>query len=180
MKTVGVLALQGGHDAHVAALEQAGVAARLCRTPQDFAGLDGLILPGGESGVQLRLIGRHGLEGAMRELAARGVPVLATCAGLILAAREVSPQQPSFGWLDVAVERNAWGRQVDSFEATDDAGARKLVFIRAPRVKTVGKGVEVMATFRGEPVLIRQGAVVGAAYHPELAGAALHREIFGG
>lgn len=179
MKTVGVLALQGGFDAHAAALARAGVRPRLVRAPEVLAGLDGLVLPGGESGVHLRLIDRHGLEAPLRALVASGVPVLGTCAGLILAARTVIGGQRSFGWLDVTVERNAWGRQLDSFEAQDDARRRRLVFIRGPRIVGVGPGVEVLATFAGEPVLVRQGRVVGAAYHPELAGPELHAEIFG-
>jgi pyridoxal 5'-phosphate synthase pdxT subunit len=179
MKTVGVLALQGGFDAHARALREAGAAARLVRVAADLAGLDGLVLPGGESGVMLRLLGRHGLEGPLRELHARRVPILATCAGLILAARAVRPEQPSLGWLDVTVTRNAWGRQLDSFEATDDAGQRKLVFIRAPRIVGVGPRVEVLAKLKGEPVLVKQGSVVGATYHPELVGHELHGEIFG-
>ncbi len=178
MKTVGVLALQGGFDAHVAALLRAGLYPRLVRSAPDIEGLDGLVLPGGESTVHLRLIGRHGLDGPLRELAARGVPVLGTCAGMILAARTISTGQPGFGWLDISVERNGWGRQVDSFEAVDDAGRRRLIFIRGPRVAAVGPEVEVLATFRGEPVLVRQGNVVGATYHPELLGSDLHAELF--
>jgi 5'-phosphate synthase pdxT subunit len=179
-RTVGVLAVQGGFAAHEAALARAGLVARQVRAAADLAGLDGLVLPGGESTTQLRLIARHGLEGPLAELVASGKPVLATCAGLILAARDVTPRQPSYGWLDVAVDRNAFGRQLDSFEADDDAGARHLVFIRAPRITRVGKGVEVLATLRGEPVLVRRGRVVGATFHPELAPAdPLHRELFG-
>jgi 5'-phosphate synthase pdxT subunit len=177
--TIGVLALQGGFDAHLAALATAKIDARPVRAARDLDGLRGLVLPGGESTTQLRLIARHQLEGPLRDLAGRGVPVLATCAGLILAARSVLPAQPSFGWLDVAVTRNAWGRQKDSFEADDDDARRRLVFIRAPRVTAVGRGVEVLATYRGEPVLVRQRNVTGAAYHPELAGPELHRELFG-
>jgi 5'-phosphate synthase pdxT subunit len=167
---VGVLALQGGFDAHARALAAAGLAARLVRTPADLDGLDGLILPGGESGVMVRLLQRHGL---WRPLAAlTDIPVLATCAGLILAARTVAPAQPSLGWLDIGVVRNGWGRQVDSFEADGK------VFIRAPRIVTVGPGVEVLERVGGEPVLLRQGRVTGAAYHPELADGALHRDVF--
>jgi len=175
---IGILAVQGGFDAHARALTAAGLPVRLVRTPQDFQELDGLILPGGESTAQLKLIGRGFLEGPLRELAATKRPILATCAGLILAARAVLPVQPSFGWLDVTVKRNAWGRQLDSFEAEDDGGTRRLVFIRAPRITAVGPGVEVLARLRGEPVLVRQGNVWGATYHPELDGPALHAEIF--
>jgi 5'-phosphate synthase pdxT subunit len=178
MAPIGVLALQGGFAAHAQALEAAGRAVRLVRAARDLEGLGGLVLPGGESTAQLKLVARGLLEGPLRTFVQGGRPVLATCAGLILAARAVLPDQPSFGWLDVTVQRNAYGRQLDSFEAEDDAGRRRLVFIRAPRIAAVGRGVEVLATLRGEPVLVRQGRVVGATFHPELAGAELHAEIF--
>ncbi|HVY46106.1 MAG TPA: pyridoxal 5'-phosphate synthase glutaminase subunit PdxT, partial [Minicystis sp.] len=181
MSTVGVLAVQGAFAAHARALAALGHAPRELRAPADFDGLDGLVLPGGESSVQLELIRRLGLAAPIAALAARGVPVLATCAGLILAARRVvTPEQPSFGLLDVAVARNAYGRQLESFTALDDAGARELVFIRAPRIVEVGPAVETLATLRGEPVLVRQGRVHGAAYHPELTrDLSLHAEVFG-
>ncbi len=175
---IGVLALQGGFAAHVKALGEIGCAVRAVRTPRDLEGLDGLVLPGGESTTMLRLLGE--LEPALDDFVRAGHPVLATCAGLILAARSVSdPEQRSFGWIDVAVARNAWGRQVDSFEATDDAGA-PLVFIRAPRITERGRDVEVLATFDGEPILVRQGNRFGATFHPELTGdRSLHRRVFG-
>jgi pyridoxal 5'-phosphate synthase pdxT subunit len=176
--TVGVLALQGGFDAHVKALAAAGLPARLVRTAADLDGLDGLVLPGGESPAQLRLIARGKLEPSLRAFAATGRPVLGTCAGLILMARAVTPLQHSLGWLDVAVDRNAYGTQLDSFEAEDDAGTRRLVFIRAPQITDVGPAVEILARFRGVPVLVRQGSFWGAAYHPELEGHALHETIF--
>jgi 5'-phosphate synthase pdxT subunit len=176
--TVGVLALQGGFDAHVRALEGAGLAARLVKNAPDLDGLDGLILPGGESPAQLRLIARGRLEAPLQAFFASGKPVLGTCAGLILLAREVTPPQHVLGWLDVAVDRNAYGSQLDSFEAEDDSGRRRLVFIRAPKITQVGPGVEVVARLRGEPVLVRQGRIWGAAYHPELDGPTLHAEIF--
>lgn len=180
MTAVGVLALQGGFHAHILALVAAGFATREVRTARDLEDIAGLVLPGGESTAQLRLIGRGQLEGPLRSFAARGKPILATCAGLILAARAVQPAQPSLGWLDVAVDRNAYGRQLDSFESDDDSGTRHLVFIRAPRISAIGADVEVVARLRGEPVLVRSGPVWGATYHPELDGSALHAEIFGG
>jgi len=176
--TIGVLALQGGFEAHAKALEAAGLPARLVRTAAELEDLDGLVLPGGESPAQLRLIARGKLEPALRAFAATGRPILGTCAGLILMARAVTPKQHSLGWLDVAVDRNAYGTQLDSFEAEDDEGARRLVFIRAPAITEVGAGVEILARFRGVPVLVRQGHAWGAAYHPELDGPALHRAIF--
>jgi pyridoxal 5'-phosphate synthase pdxT subunit len=166
--TIGVLALQGGFDAHARALASAGFAPRLVRSAGELAGLGGLVLPGGESTAQLRLLARHGLEAPLRAFVASGAPVLATCAGLILAAATVEgPAQPSYGFLDVAVARNAWGRQLDSFEALADDGA-PLTFIRAPRILRVGAGVRVLLTFEGEPVMVRQGNVTGATFHPEL------------
>jgi len=179
-RTVGVLALQGDFAAHGQALEQAGFQVRPVRDPADLDDLHGLVLPGGESTTQLRLLERHGLFGPLRTFVAAGRPVLATCAGLILAATEVTdPVQPSFGFLDVAVARNAWGRQVDSFEATADDGATELVFIRAPRILRVGAGVEVLARLAGEPVMVRQHNVTGATFHPELGpDPVVHRQIF--
>ena len=167
-RLVGVLALQGAFEVHARVVRELGHRAVLVRAPKDVEGLDALILPGGESTVQLDLIGRLELEAPLRALVARGVPVLATCAGLILVAGTVRrPEQRSFGFVDVTVERNAWGRQVDSFEARSDRG-RELVFIRAPRIVATGPGVEVLDTFDGEPVLVRQGNVTGATFHPEL------------
>ena len=160
---VGVLALQGGFEAHAAALWHLGHLALEVRSPADLdAGnnLGGLVLPGGESTAQAKLIESAGLAAPLDRFARSGRPVLATCAGLILAAR--------FGWLDVDVDRNAWGRQVDSFEAVDDSGRLPLVFIRAPRIRSAGPGVEVLATYRGEPVLVRQGPLTAATFHPEL------------
>jgi 5'-phosphate synthase pdxT subunit len=152
----------------------------LVRAWQDLRGLGGLILPGGESSVQLELLARLDLEECLCDAVRSGLPVLATCAGLILLAKHVSrPRQRSLGIVDVSVARNAWGRQVDSFEATSDAG-RALVFIRAPRIVEVGRGVEVLDTLRGEPVLVRQASITCAAFHPELTSdAGIHREIFG-
>jgi 5'-phosphate synthase pdxT subunit len=180
-RIVGVLALQGGFAAHAAALQRAGLGARPVRSRGDFAQLAGLILPGGESTTQLTLLRRHDLVQPLCDAVATGLPVLATCAGLILAATTVEhPAQTSFGFLDVAVERNAWGRQLDSFEATDDEGTRPLVFIRAPRIRRVGAEVTVLARHRDEPVLVRQGRVFGATFHPELTAGdgQLFREIF--
>jgi pyridoxal 5'-phosphate synthase pdxT subunit len=174
---IGVLALQGGFAAHMDALRAIGCDTRAVRAPGDLDGLAGLVLPGGESTAMLRLVGE--LEPALDEFVRAGHPVLATCAGLILAARTVTdPAQRSFGWIDVAVARNAWGRQVDSFEATDDAGA-PLVFIRAPRITARGRDVEVLATYDGEPILVRQGNRYGATFHPELtADRRIHRLAF--
>jgi 5'-phosphate synthase pdxT subunit len=178
---VGVLALQGGYEAHEKLLVDLGHTTRRVRTAADLDGLAGLVFPGGESSTMLKLIGWNSLWGPLDQFVRSGRPVLATCAGLILSARGVSgPEQPSFGWLDIGVARNAWGRQNESFEAVDDAGLLKLVFIRAPRVRRVGPGVEVVATLRGEVIAVRQGNVTGASFHPELADdPTLHRRVFG-
>lgn len=175
MARIGVLALQGGYAAHVAALRDVGHDPVEVRVPEDLAGVTGLCLPGGESTTQLKLIDRVGLGAPLDALVRGGAPVLATCAGVILAAREVvEPAQQSFGWLDVCVARNAWGRQVHSFEDVTDAPLPgddtplPLLFIRAPRIRAVGEGVEVLATYQGEPIAVRQGAFYGATFHPEL------------
>jgi 5'-phosphate synthase pdxT subunit len=185
---IGVLALQGGYAAHGKALAECGFEAVEVRTAADLASVAGLVLPGGESTTHLKLIDRFGLAAPLDAFVRAGNPVLATCAGLILAAQHVSdPAQPSFAWIDVDVARNAWGRQVHSFEAEATgagvlAGAEPLplIFIRAPRITRVGEGVEVLATLDGEPIMVRQGNVIGAAYHPELtADRRVHRLAFG-
>lgn len=179
--TIGVLALQGGFEAHAKTLQGLGHATRFVKTPDDLEALDGLVFPGGESSTMLKLIDWSGLWGPLDAFVRAGKPTLVTCAGLILAATTVTgPAQKSFGWLDVDVARNAWGRQVESFEARDDADRLDMVFIRAPRLTRIGAGVEVVAQFNGEPVAVRQGALIGASFHPELANEpGLHRALFG-
>ena len=184
---VGVLALQGDYGAHLRALADIDIEAVEVRRPQALDHLDGLVLPGGESTTHLKLVHRFGFARALDAFVASGRPVLATCAGLILAAKEVvSPPQGSFGWLDVRVARNAWGRQVHSFEAHADVCPGfpepvPLLFIRAPRIERVGPETEVVLRYQNEPIMVRQGPVVGAAFHPELTpDRRLHRWIFGG
>ncbi|HWL84841.1 MAG TPA: pyridoxal 5'-phosphate synthase glutaminase subunit PdxT [Polyangiaceae bacterium] len=165
---IGILALQGAFEKHAEAVRHIGHTPVLVRSKTDFEDLQGLILPGGESTVQLKLIARFDLEWSLVRFAVAGQPILATCAGLILAARSVcQPEQRSLGFVDLRVARNAWGRQIDSFEATSDEG-HPLVFIRAPRILESGTQVEVLGRFRGEPVLVRQGNIVCATFHPEL------------
>lgn len=175
---VGVLALQGDFQAHRQALSQRGIPTREVRQARDLEGVNGLVFPGGESTTMLKLLGELGLELPLKEAVARGVPVLATCAGVILLAREVhNPPQPSLGLLDVAVHRNAYGRQVAStvapltVEAPEELGPGPMegVFIRAPKLVRVGEGVKVLARRGEDPVLVRQGAIVGATFHPELS-----------
>jgi pyridoxal 5'-phosphate synthase pdxT subunit len=180
MARIGVLALQGAFARHAEAVAALGHAPVLVRAVEDLESLQGLILPGGESTVQLKLLERFKLEESLCEVVRSGYPVLATCAGLILAARHVSqPRQRGLGFIDVTVARNAWGRQVDSFEATSDEG-RALVLIRAPRIVELGADVDVLDRLGGEPVLVRQANVTGATFHPELTrDLQVHRQVFG-
>jgi 5'-phosphate synthase pdxT subunit len=161
---IGVLAVQGNFREHLKMLARLGVAAIEVRKPEELEGLDGLIIPGGESTAIGRLIRLYGLEEAIRRFER---PVFGTCAGMILLARGGPLEQ-----MDVAVERNAYGRQVASFEADleleDEIVPLRGVFIRAPRVRATGSEVEVLAEHDGEPVLLRQGRVLVASFHPEL------------
>jgi 5'-phosphate synthase pdxT subunit len=161
---IGVLAMQGNFREHLKMLARLGVAGIEVRKPEELEGLDGLIIPGGESTAIGRLIRLYGLEEAIRRFER---PVFGTCAGMILLAREGPLEQ-----MDIAVERNAYGRQVASFEADlelkDEIVPLRGVFIRAPRVRETGPDVEVLAEHDGEPVLLRQGRVLVASFHPEL------------
>lgn len=172
----GVLALQGDFAAHAAALRRAGVATREVRRVAELEGLQGLVLPGGESSALLKLLADEDWFAALCAFHARGGALLGTCAGAILLAREVrGPSQPSLGLLDATIERNAYGRQVDSFESVvvaPELGDQPLraVFIRAPRLTTTGPEVEVLGRLGDEPVLVRQGRVLAATFHTEIAG----------
>jgi pyridoxal 5'-phosphate synthase pdxT subunit len=173
--TVGVLALQGDFQAHARALARVGSAPREVRRVAELEGLWGLVIPGGESTTLLNLMRDEPWFEALTSFHARGGALLGTCAGAILLAREVrAPHQPSLGLLDAAIERNAYGRQVDSFETRLDVpalgGSLGAVFIRAPRFRELGPEVEVLARLEGEPVLVRQGRVIAATFHPEIAG----------
>jgi pyridoxal 5'-phosphate synthase pdxT subunit len=161
---IGVLALQGGFEAHAKALEEVGARTRVVRVPADLDGLDGLVMPGGESTTMTLGVEREELAEPLREFVRGGRPVLGTCAGLIMLDRD------HLGVLDVAVRRNAFGRQVGSFEAELDFEGQPLhaVFIRAPWVEDLGGEVEVLAEVDGHPVAVRQGNVVAVAFHPEL------------
>ena len=177
MHKIGVLALQGASQRHADVLSALGAEPVEVRTPEDLSGVEALVLPGGESTTMSRLLALSGLFDPIAERLAGGMPAFGTCAGLILLAREIldgRPDQRSFGVLDVSVRRNAFGRQVDSFETDLDvdgvAGGRfPAVFIRAPVVERVGEGVEVLAEVDMHPVLCRQGPVVAATFHPELS-----------
>jgi 5'-phosphate synthase pdxT subunit len=161
----GVLALQGDFAAHLAALP----GAREVRTAGELDALDLLVIPGGESTALLRLLEGSGIEESARRLVARGGVIFGTCAGAILLANKVlAPEQQSWNLIDIDVERNAYGRQVDSFESTLEPARFKGVFIRAPRIVRTGPDVEVIASYRGEPVFVRAGRVFAATFHPEL------------
>ncbi len=179
---IGVLAVQGAVREHILCLNRLGVEAVPVRRPADLADLSGLILPGGESTAQWRLLSRAELVEPLRKALAEGLPAFGTCAGLILLAREITnwPER-YFGVLDVSVERNATGRQVDSFEArvsVDGLGEVQVVFIRAPAIRRVGPKVEVLGVYEGEPVLVRQGSALGATFHSELTGDLQVHELF--
>jgi len=172
--TIGVLAIQGDFAAHARALERVGVRAAEVRRAVDLENIDGLIIPGGESTTMLKLIAEADLGRSITAFAREGKPVLGTCAGTILLAREVhNPRQDSLGLIDIDVERNAYGRQVDSFiakaETTLEGGPLEAVFIRAPKIRRVGTSIDVLARIDSEPVFVRQGNVLAATFHPELA-----------
>lgn len=170
--TVGVLALQGGFEAHEKALARLGVDVREVRTPEDLEGIDALIIPGGESTTIGLGVEREGLADPLIDFARSGKPVLGTCAGMIMLDRE------HLGVLDIGVRRNAFGRQLASFETelSFDGTPIDAVFIRAPWVEEIGDGVEVLAEVDGHPVAVREGNVLAVAFHPELsADLTLHR-----
>ncbi len=186
--TVGVLALQGGVREHQLLLDSLGVRVALLRTPADLTGPDGLrvdalVLPGGESSTIDRLLRSFGLFDPLRAAIADGLPTLGTCAGLVLLADRVldpAPGQQSLAVLDVTVQRNGFGPQVDSAEVdlATTLGPARVAFIRAPRVTGVGRGVEVLAR-RGDAVVgVRKGSITGISFHPELTGETLfHRRL---
>ncbi len=182
MKPVGLLTLQGDYEKHRQAFASLGHATRGVRRPAELAEVSCLVIPGGESTTLSRLIDRAGLREPLREFAA-DYPVMGTCAGLIMLAARLADETPSdfgvrpLGLLDCTVRRNGYGRQIDSF--TSDVSARPLVggeepfpavFIRAPRITSVGRGVEVVAELDGEPVAVRSGNLLGLTFHPELTG----------
>ena len=176
---IAVIAMQGDYEKHVTVLRRLGADAFPARLPQEVAEADGIILPGGESTTIGKMLTRYGVDQAIIQAAQQGKPVYGTCAGLILLAREVAEGtgerggQPTLGLLDVTVARNAFGRQVDSFEAALDVpelGAEPLraVFIRAPSVVRTGPSVEALAMYEGKTVLVQQGNILGSTFHPEL------------
>ena len=165
---VGLLASQGGFEAHRRAFAAIGVAATEVRTAEELAAADALVLPGGESTTVMKAIARDDLAGSIAEFAAAGKPIFGTCAGAIVLDRN------HLGLLDIACERNAYGRQIASFEvdaAVDGAGSEpfRCIFIRAPKIAQAGPDVRVLAEHEGAPILVRSGAILAATFHPELA-----------
>jgi len=171
--TIGVLALQGAYDAHARTLTALDATPRLVRVPQELQDLDGLIMPGGESTTMLKFLDRSGFFDVLQTYV-KSTPTFGTCAGAILLATNVEgPAQRSLGALDITVERNAYGRQIDSTiltaETTLPGGPLEMVFIRAPRIRLTGPGVETLATRDGYPTLVRSGHIMAATFHPELS-----------
>jgi len=170
--TIGILALQGDYEAHARAFIALGARTVLVRKAVELAGLDALVLPGGESTTMLKFLEKNGFLAELGDFIA-GAPCFATCAGCILLAREVlHPPQRSLGLLDATVERNAYGRQIDSTILTAQTelpgGPLEMVFIRSPRITRIGEGVQVLARRDGFPTLVRQGHLLVATFHPEM------------
>jgi len=170
---IGVLAIQGDFDAHATALREAGAAPVLVRKPEQLDNIDGLIIPGGESTTFLKFLERDGFLSTLRFFVSTR-PTFGTCAGCILLAKEVThPSQASLGVLDATVERNAYGRQIDSSIEVSDTklpgGPLEFVYIRAPRIVKTGPGVNILAERGGFPVLVEQGHILAATFHPELS-----------
>jgi pyridoxal 5'-phosphate synthase pdxT subunit len=170
---IGILAIQGDYEAHAATLNRLGVAHTYVRRPADLTGVDAMILPGGESSTHLKVMTEEGLFGALKDYAAKDGAFFGTCAGAILLAREVhGPAQASLGLLDIAILRNGYGRQLASDVHMGKTKLRKepleMVFIRAPIIESVGQGIEVLAEDAGHPVMVREGRVMAATFHPEL------------
>ena len=180
---VGVLALQGAFAAHSDCLTSIGVQSIEVRNPEQLSSVDALLMPGGESSTMSQLLESSGLFDPIAARIADGMPVFGTCAGMILLASEIldgRSDQRNFSAIDISVRRNAFGRQVDSFEATVNSSVGDFhgVFIRAPRIERVGENVEVLGSINDEPVLVRQGNVLAASFHPELSNDARLHEYF--
>ena len=180
---VGVLALQGAFAAHSDCLTSIGVQSVEVRTPEQLNSVDALLMPGGESSTMSQLLESSGLFDPISTRIADGMPVFGTCAGMILLASEIldgRSDQRSFSAIDISVRRNAFGRQVDSFESAikSSVGDFQGIFIRAPRIERVGDEVEVLGSINNEPVLVRQGNVLAASFHPELSNDARLHEYF--
>jgi len=185
-KMIGILAVQGDFELHAMALDRVGAAWKLVKEPADLEGVAGLIMPGGESTTMLKFFNEEGLGKAVKEFAAQGKPIFGTCAGAILLAKEVlNPAQDSLNLMDITVERNGYGRQIDSSVARGDCPEIadhpvEMVFIRAPIIRRVGEGVRVLGRSGGLPVLVEQGPILAATFHPELTqDETVHRYFLG-
>lgn len=170
---IGVLAIQGDYEAHKARLEQLDAEVTLVRKPEQLDAIDGIVIPGGESSTFLNFLAERGFLEKLRDFVSTK-PTFGTCAGAILLAKQVeNPPQQSLEAMDIRIRRNAYGRQIDSSirQAQTKLGDKPLemVFIRAPKIVSTGKGVEVLATHGGDPVLVRQGKIMAATFHPELS-----------
>ncbi|MDQ0202247.1 pyridoxal 5'-phosphate synthase glutaminase subunit PdxT [Neobacillus ginsengisoli] len=172
MVKIGVLALQGAVREHIKSVEECGVEAIAIKRIEELKEVDGLILPGGESTAMRRLIDKYDFMGALKEFAQEGKPMFGTCAGLILLAKNIIGHDPHIGVMDITVERNSFGRQVDSFEADldikDVAGSFPAVFIRAPHIVEAGPEVEILSKHNDRIVAAREGQFLGCSFHPEL------------
>ncbi|HEY4741118.1 MAG: pyridoxal 5'-phosphate synthase glutaminase subunit PdxT [Candidatus Acidiferrales bacterium] len=180
---IGILAIQGDYEAHGRMLERLGVEPVYVRTPADLAGLRGLIIPGGESTTHMKILSEEGLLEALRKYSADGGAFFGTCAGAILLAREVhNPDQASLGFLDISVLRNGYGRQLSSDVHLGSSKLKdaplEMVFIRAPIIASVGPDVKVLAEDAGHPVLVEQGRILAATFHPELTDDSTIHEYF--
>jgi pyridoxal 5'-phosphate synthase pdxT subunit len=181
--TIGILAIQGDYEAHAKMLDRIGVAHRYVRTADELTGLDGIILPGGESTTHLKVMTEEGLFEPLKKFGADGGAVYGTCAGAILLAREVhGPPQASLGLLDASVLRNGYGRQLASDVHLVQTKLRdepiEMVFIRAPIFETIGPKVEILAEFGGRPILVREGNILASTFHPELTDDTTIHEYF--
>jgi 5'-phosphate synthase pdxT subunit len=180
---IGVLAIQGDYEAHAGALDRLGVAHCYVRLPEDLAGLDGIILPGGESTTHLKVLTEEGLFDKLKQFAANGGAFFGTCAGAIVLAREVrGPEQASLGLLDMKIQRNGYGRQLSSEVRIGTTMLSpepvEMVFIRAPIIESTGPGVETLADDGSTPVLVQQGRILASTFHPELtANSSIHRHF---
>jgi len=180
---IGIVAIQGDYEAHAKMLDRIGVGHRFVRTPEELKGLDGIILPGGESTTHLKVMTEEGLFEPLKTFGAKGGAVYGTCAGAILLAREVHrPSQASLGLLDASVLRNGYGRQLASdvhlVQTTLRERPIEMVFIRAPILESIGPEVEVLAEFEGHPILVREKNILASTFHPELTNDATIHEYF--
>ncbi len=185
-KTVGILAIQGDFAMHAKMLDRLGAAWKLVKHAEDLDQVGGLILPGGESTTMLKMFAAEGVDTAIKDFAARGKPIYGTCAGAILLAKDVTnPPQERLGLIDITIERNAYGRQIDSSVRTGECPELsdhplEMVFIRAPIIRRVGEGVRVLGRCANLPVLVEQGNILAGTFHPELThDLTLHRYFLG-